>query len=146
MEYPDFNRGVDFTLVPLSKLIESLCHKNIYLVCCCITFIAIIEKNVRNGVHDHFRPLNTLLTQESDKVVICSTERPRKKKRYTRHRAVSTSRTSQRPSNGAISTTKSITASHPTSEVCFSGLSSFLLYSCERFKIFKLSQYLSLFL
>ena len=96
-----------------------LCCNGIFYVKMCIfkLFTAIIEKNVRNGVHDYFRPLNTLLTQESDKVVIGSTERPRKKKRYTRHRAVSTSRSTNRPSNGAISTTKSTTANQPASEV-----------------------------
>lgn len=72
---------------------------------------------MRNGVHDYFRPLNTTLIQESDKVVIGNTERPRKKKRYTRHRALSTSHSANRPTNSTLPSPKSTTNTQHNAEV-----------------------------
>ena len=79
--------------------------------------LAIIEKNVRNGINGYFKPLAEVLAQESDKVA-SNVDQPRKKKRYTKHRALSNQRLTSRTSNGAVHGTKSTVSNEQSTEVC----------------------------
>ena len=124
-----FSRLVARTSCIFRSLLRKYKHSNHLLIACDVALqhdvlislillhLAIIEKNVRNGINGYFKPLAEVLAQESDKVA-SNVDQPRKKKRYTKHRALSNQRLTSRTSNGAVHGTKSTVSNEQSTEVC----------------------------